>query len=213
MEDSAKKKQTKDPRSAPPDQPKATWKERGNEFFKMKDYLKAINCWEEALQQAKDRERDLQAQAQSDTDRKTPQNPEEVELIQKKLKEIITTKAQLSGNLALGHLKRGEIDEAEFYNLSCLHYDPNNVKAHYRVVQIHIARNELKEAQDYAVQCTSRFRSQGENQTKPFKDILLGEIAGKIRNRMGKDAVRDELLKAEQSLIQLIQEQATLQRS
>ena len=59
----------------------------------MKDYLKAINCWEEALQQAKDRERDLQAQAQCETKRKTPQHPEEVEMIQNKLKEIITSKA------------------------------------------------------------------------------------------------------------------------
>lgn len=25
------------------------WKQRGNEFFKMQDNLKAINCWEEAL--------------------------------------------------------------------------------------------------------------------------------------------------------------------
>ena len=25
------------------------WKNRGNQFFKLKDYLKAINCWEECL--------------------------------------------------------------------------------------------------------------------------------------------------------------------
>ena len=32
------------------------WKNRGNQFFKLKDYLKAINCWEDALQIIKDRE-------------------------------------------------------------------------------------------------------------------------------------------------------------
>ena len=36
------------------------WKTRGNEFFKLKDYLKAINCYEEALQHAKDQECILQ---------------------------------------------------------------------------------------------------------------------------------------------------------
>jgi tetratricopeptide (TPR) repeat protein len=25
------------------------WKTRGNQFFKLNDFLKAINCWEEAL--------------------------------------------------------------------------------------------------------------------------------------------------------------------
>lgn len=29
----------------------------------------------------------------------------------------------VTGNLALGHLKRNEIDEAEFYNGTCLQYD------------------------------------------------------------------------------------------
>ena len=36
-----------------------SWKSKGNEFFKMKDFLKAINCYEEALAAAKDLERDL----------------------------------------------------------------------------------------------------------------------------------------------------------
>lgn len=31
-------------------------------------------------------------------------------------------------------MKRKEIDEAEFYNSTCLRYDPENVKAHFRVV-------------------------------------------------------------------------------
>jgi tetratricopeptide (TPR) repeat protein len=35
------------------------WKSKGNEFFKMKDFLKAINCYEEALESAKNLERDL----------------------------------------------------------------------------------------------------------------------------------------------------------
>ena len=39
------------------------WKARGNEFFGLKDYLKAINCYEEALQHAKDRECTLQSLA------------------------------------------------------------------------------------------------------------------------------------------------------
>lgn len=55
-------------------------------------------------------------------------------------------KAQINGNLALGHLKRNEIDESEFYNGTCLQFDPENLKAHYRVVQYHLARNELHEA-------------------------------------------------------------------
>ena len=63
-----------------------------------------------------------------------------------KHKEIITFITAINGNLALGHLKRGEIDEAEFYNSQCLHYDPENLKGHYRIIQIHLARNELTEA-------------------------------------------------------------------
>ena len=35
------------------------WKNRGNEFFKIKDFLKAINCWEEALQTCRGIETDL----------------------------------------------------------------------------------------------------------------------------------------------------------
>jgi len=35
------------------------WKDRGNEFFRLQDYLKAINCYEEALQSAKNLESDI----------------------------------------------------------------------------------------------------------------------------------------------------------
>jgi hypothetical protein len=40
--------------------------------------------------------------------------------MEEKLKSIIETKSQIYGNLALGHFKRNEIDEFEFYNSSCL---------------------------------------------------------------------------------------------
>ena len=64
----------------------------------------------------KDLESDYQQEAQSAKKVK----PE----IQEKLKEIILTKSQIYGNLALGHFKRDEIDEFEFYNSSCLQFDP-----------------------------------------------------------------------------------------
>jgi hypothetical protein len=40
----------------------------------------------------------------------------------------------LYGNLSLGHLKRNEIDEAEFYNGFCLDDEPANVKGNFRVI-------------------------------------------------------------------------------
>ena len=76
-------------------------------------------------------------------------------------------KSLLFGNLALGHLKRNEVDEAEFYNSSCLSYDEANVKAHYRVIQIHLERNRVAEAQMYAIKCVSRFKDEAS-----FKEAL-----------------------------------------
>jgi tetratricopeptide (TPR) repeat protein len=35
------------------------WKKRGNEFFKQKNYLKAINCYEESLYILKQRKEEL----------------------------------------------------------------------------------------------------------------------------------------------------------
>ena len=67
------------------------WKARGNEFFGLKDYLKAINCYEEALQHAKDRECTLQSLAQKKQD-DSPLD-QDVENAQKLLSEIITIKA------------------------------------------------------------------------------------------------------------------------
>lgn len=40
------------------------WKKRGNEFFKQQEYLKAINCWEEAVQIAKAIEEEYQSLVQ-----------------------------------------------------------------------------------------------------------------------------------------------------
>ena len=66
--------------------------------------------------------------------------------VKKKQEDSLGTKISIFGNLALGHMKRNEIDEAEFYNSSQLALDPENIKGQYRVIQIHILRNELKEA-------------------------------------------------------------------
>ena len=49
-------------------------------------------------------------------------------------------KTQLYGNLAMSHLKRQEIDECEFYNGMTLDLDKENVKAHFRKIQIHVGR-------------------------------------------------------------------------
>ena len=46
----------------------------------------------------------------------------------------------------MSHLKRQEIDECEFYNGMTLDLDKENVKAHFRKIQIHVGREELKEA-------------------------------------------------------------------
>ena len=62
------------------------WKQRGNEFFKLKDFLKAINCWEEALQVIKEQETDLQSMVQKHGD----QAVTGFEQIQKKLEELKT---------------------------------------------------------------------------------------------------------------------------
>ena len=66
-----------------------------------------------------------------------------IEESEKLIVEVVGMKVMLTGNLSLCHLKRQEIDEAEFYNGFCLDYDPQNVKAHFRKIQIHLARNEL----------------------------------------------------------------------
>lgn len=123
----------------------------------------------------------LQAQAQISKDDNNQMLMDQTAQLQDKIKEIVQLKANLNGNLALGHLKRNEIDESEFYNGTCLQFDPNNLKAHYRVVQYCLARNELTEAQELAISYTSRFKAQGVEAIKPFKDILLGEIATRIR--------------------------------
>ena len=120
------------------------------------------------------------------------------------MREIRNLKTALSGNLALSHFKRNEVDEAEFYNGMCLEGDPENIKAHYRVVQFHIARKELKEAQEYAISCIARFKSKTESHTKVFKDILVGEIAEKIRSKTSKKAAKENLLKMESELQDLI---------
>ena len=114
------------------------WKTRGNQFFKLNDILKAINCWEEALQLLKDYDCELQTM-------------KDLEEVKDKQEESLFLKVSIYGNLALGHMKRNEIDEAEFYNSSQLALDDQNIKGHYRVIQIHILRNELKEAQEYAI--------------------------------------------------------------
>ena len=97
------------------------WKSRGNQFFKLNDILKAINCWEESLQLIKDYDHDLQSM-------------KDLKDLQSKQEETRSLKSSLLGNLALGHLKRNEIDESEFYNSSQLALDPENIKGHYRVI-------------------------------------------------------------------------------
>ena len=42
------------------------WKQRGNEYFKMNQQLKAINCWEEALASVKALEYEEAQKAQID---------------------------------------------------------------------------------------------------------------------------------------------------
>ena len=106
--------------------------------------------------------------------------------------------------MALGHFKRNEIDESEFYNSTCLDLDSKNVKAHYRVIQYHLARNELKEAQEYAIKCASKYKSEGESGTKSFKEILLGEIAERIREKVDKSTLEDELISHETKLRALV---------
>ena len=149
------------------------WKNRGNQFFKLNDILKAINCWEEALQLLKDYDHDLQSM-------------KDLTEVKKKQEDSLGTKISIFGNLALGHMKRNEIDEAEFYNSSQLALDPENIKGQYRVIQIHILRNELKEAQEYAIKCTSKFKTE-----KSFKEILTGEIAEKIRAKTDSQNVEE----------------------
>ena len=36
-----------------------SWKNKGNEFFKLKDYLKAINCYEEGVFNIKEIEQNV----------------------------------------------------------------------------------------------------------------------------------------------------------
>ena len=148
------------------------WKGRGNEFFKLNNHLKAINCWEEALAAIKGLEYDQQQAAIKD-------KASEVS------NELNTLKAQLNGNLSLGHLKRDEIDEAEFYNSTCLSYDPENIKANFRLIQIHLARKEYQQAQMFAIKCVSKFKKD----QKVFKDILIGEIAQKLREQQNSDEI------------------------
>lgn len=104
-------------------------------------------------------------------------------------------------------MKRDEIDEGEFYNSTCLQFDPENVKAHYRKIQIHIARGELKEAQEYAISCTSRFKNQDEKTLKPFKEILLGEIAEKIRAKLDKHNSEQDLTDMENMIVESVTKQ------
>ena len=125
-----------------------SWKTKGNEFFKLKDYLKAINCYEEALETCKQLELDYQRMVN-------------IKEAHEKLNEVVGLKTILNGNLSMSHLKRNEVDEAEFYNGFVLDSDPTNVKAHFRMVQFMVARNQLEEAQEFAIKCTSMFK--GEN--------------------------------------------------
>ncbi len=57
---------------------------------------------------------------------------QEIDAIKAALNSVKALKVALTGNLSLGHLKRNEVDEAEFYNGFCLDDDPENVKAHFR---------------------------------------------------------------------------------
>jgi hypothetical protein len=56
-----------------------------------------------------------------------------------------------------------------------------------------MARGELKEAQEYAISCTSRLKAHGEAALKPFKEILLGEIAEKIREKLAKHTFEQDM--------------------
>ena len=174
-----------------------TWKERGNEFFKLKDYLKAINCYEEALQLAKNIESDVQSMLQKDSHANVPRDQ-----LMTRLKEVENVKTQLNGNLSLGHLKRNEIDEAEFYNGFVLDSDPKNVKAHFRIIQMLIARKELIEAQQFAIKCTSMFKEPADQKT--FKDVLLNEIGPKIKEKSQAKDLEQELIDIEQKLNNLV---------
>jgi hypothetical protein len=51
----------------------------------------------------------------------------------------------------------------------------------------------LKEAQEYAISCTSRLKGAGEAALKPFKEILLGEIAEKIREKIDKHTFEKDM--------------------
>ena len=93
------------------------WKKRGNEFFKQKNYLKAINCYEESLYILKQRKEELIKIEKGKL--LTSEGEEDI-------KELTSLRAQLNGNLSLCHFKRGEIDEAEFYNDTCLSVEPEN---------------------------------------------------------------------------------------
>ena len=49
------------------------------------------------------------------------------------------------------------------------------------------------------------FKSQGESGTKSFKEILVGEIAERIREKVDKSSLDDELISHETSLREFVQ--------
>ena len=183
------------------------WKNRGNTFFKQQEYLKAINCWEEAIVVAKEQYQAMQEKAQVSKDDSSQTTIDQASALQEKMREIIQLQANLNGNLALGHLKRNEIDESEFYNSTCLQFDPGNVKAHYRNVQYFVARGQLLEAKELAEGCVKRFEKEGEAAVKPFKDLLATQIIQKLREAQGEEETKKELLDLEVELKQLIEGQ------
>lgn len=86
---------------------------------------------------------------------------------------FLSLEIQLLGNAAMSHLKLENIDKCEKYNNLCLNLEPENVKANYRVILIHMVRNQFEEAKKFATECLQKFGD------RSFENILT-EINKKL---------------------------------
>jgi tetratricopeptide (TPR) repeat protein len=108
-------------------------KDRAASAFKAREYLTALNTYEEALHLVNQRNNVLDgfqakldgASEEGKQDPKLP-SPGELEAARK---EVRSQQATLYSNVALCHMKREEYLEAGYYVKRCLEIEPTNVKA------------------------------------------------------------------------------------